>query len=601
MMVFAKRYTPNALVSFTTEQGQITLRADISTQGYAIDSDVISISTNNDISVDAGTFQIELTRNRPWHLILASNDFVRIQLFRDDDNVKPETKATVFMGLIDDVRKSVSLQGGTPQRTITVTGRSFAKALIDFEIGVIQEVAVTESSLGWLMGRITFAGQSAADIIRQVFDELVFKYMDYTFENGKTFKSYTNLKLSSREGERLFDEKSFVNYQGSMQSFLREIANEPFNQMFWECYDDGLATFVLRETPFNPDKWNELPTHIIYDEDVAMDSIGRSDIETYSFFSVGLQNYFSSFDINKTLGVFPYWYEPYYKKYGLRRLHRFTGYVGYGGEGDTSDMSEQLRRYQEDLFNWNIHNPSFFNGFITVRGDNRYKVGDRLLYLSREDNEGMEFFIESVSHEFVTKSHWITKLGVTRGLPNGGEARFAPPWGQYQEYYGGALGTPVIDPTEIGSDSGYDFEFPDGVPVVGNAKTIIEYAKTFIGKTTYVYGGGRNASDIARGRFDCSSWVHYVFKQNGIILGSENPANVNTDVLAKQGVAVRNVSDLVPGDLVFFNTYRYNGHVGIYIGGGKWIGCQSSKGVSIEDLNYWKRKYGIGSMRRVLL
>jgi cell wall-associated NlpC family hydrolase len=68
-----------------------------------------------------------------------------------------------------------------------------------------------------------------------------------------------------------------------------------------------------------------------------------------------------------------------------------------------------------------------------------------------------------------------------------------------------------------------------------------------------------------------------VFKQAGINLGGGN-----TDTIAKQGTRV-SVKNMRPGDIVFFDTYKKNGHVGIYLGNGKFIGSQS-KGVSIEDL-----------------
>src|SRR5690606_39838354 len=94
---------------------------------------------------------------------------------------------------------------------------------------------------------------------------------------------------------------------------------------------------------------------------------------------------------------------PYVKKYGLRRLHRFTNYAAYDG-----DQVEVLKNYAKDLFNWNVMNPSFYNGQIIVRGDNRYKVGDRLLYKSSEENEEYEFFIEGVSHTFTNFGSWTT-------------------------------------------------------------------------------------------------------------------------------------------------------------------------------------------------
>ncbi|WP_252314401.1 NlpC/P60 family protein [Sinobaca sp. H24] len=36
--------------------------------------------------------------------------------------------------------------------------------------------------------------------------------------------------------------------------------------------------------------------------------------------------------------------------------------------------------------------------------------------------------------------------------------------------------------------------------------------------------------------------------------------------------------------MVFFDTYKLDGHVGIYIGDGQFIGSQSSTGVAIESM-----------------
>ena len=122
----------------------------------------------------------------------------------------------------------------------------------------------------------------------------------------------------------------------------------------------------------------------------------------------------------------------------------------------------------------------------------------------------------------------------------------------------------------------------------------INVGKGLIGKTKYVWGGGRTASDIAKGNFDCSGFVNYAFKQAGIDLGSGN-----TDTIAKKGVAV-NASQMQPGDIVFFDTYKKNGHVGIYVGNGKFIGAQSKTGVAIADMSsgYFKEHFH-GVVRRV--
>ncbi|MFJ8069042.1 NlpC/P60 family protein [Peribacillus sp. NPDC096447] len=123
-------------------------------------------------------------------------------------------------------------------------------------------------------------------------------------------------------------------------------------------------------------------------------------------------------------------------------------------------------------------------------------------------------------------------------------------------------------------------------PSSANTGSAITAGYKYIGNSTYKFGGGRTASDIANGLFDCSAFVAWAYKQAGVNL----PAS--TDALKNAG---RQVSDSQkqPGDLVFFNTYKTDGHVGIYVGGGKFIGSQSSTGVAIANMEsgYWAGVY----------
>lgn len=120
----------------------------------------------------------------------------------------------------------------------------------------------------------------------------------------------------------------------------------------------------------------------------------------------------------------------------------------------------------------------------------------------------------------------------------------------------------------------------------GSLSTVIQAGYKYIGHSVYVFGGGRTASDIARGYFDCSGFVHWAFAQAGIGVGS------STDSLLGAGSRV-SASNIQPGDLVFFNTYKTNGHVGIYIGGGNFIGSQSSTGVAVANMSggYWAQHF----------
>lgn len=111
----------------------------------------------------------------------------------------------------------------------------------------------------------------------------------------------------------------------------------------------------------------------------------------------------------------------------------------------------------------------------------------------------------------------------------------------------------------------------------------------YIGNSTYVWG----AQDPANGYFDCSGFVNWAFKQAGYSIGR------STSALSGQGTKV-SVNDMRPGDLVFFDTYKKNGHVGIYLGNGKFIGSQNG-GVGIADMTsgYWANTFK-GHVRRVI-
>ncbi|MED4061160.1 bifunctional lytic transglycosylase/C40 family peptidase [Priestia megaterium] len=110
---------------------------------------------------------------------------------------------------------------------------------------------------------------------------------------------------------------------------------------------------------------------------------------------------------------------------------------------------------------------------------------------------------------------------------------------------------------------------------------VIDAGKTLIGKTRYVFGGGRSQSDINAGRFDCSSFVRWAFEQVGMNVGPMS--GVTTDTLKTQGQAI-NPKDMKPGDVVFFDTYKIDGHIGIYVGNNQFLGCQGKTGVAIASM-----------------
>lgn len=128
-------------------------------------------------------------------------------------------------------------------------------------------------------------------------------------------------------------------------------------------------------------------------------------------------------------------------------------------------------------------------------------------------------------------------------------------------------------------------------------ETVIEAGMKWVGKSPYVWGGGRTEADVIAGRFDCSSFVHYCYASAGIQLGDR--ASVVTFSLVNMGQKV-DASEMRRGDLIFFDTYTVDGHIGIYLGDNKFLHDGTSTGVTVSELSgYYKDKFN-GKVRRIV-
>lgn len=128
-------------------------------------------------------------------------------------------------------------------------------------------------------------------------------------------------------------------------------------------------------------------------------------------------------------------------------------------------------------------------------------------------------------------------------------------------------------------------------------ETVIEAGMKWVGKSPYVWGGGRTEADVIAGRFDCSSFVHYCYASAGIQLGDR--ASVVTFSLVNMGQKV-DASEMRRGDLIFFDTYTVDGHIGIYLGDNKFLHDGTSTGVTVSELSgYYKEKFNC-KVRRIV-
>ncbi len=131
-------------------------------------------------------------------------------------------------------------------------------------------------------------------------------------------------------------------------------------------------------------------------------------------------------------------------------------------------------------------------------------------------------------------------------------------------------------------------KFASGIAARGAAMAsqLTRNAMRFLG-VRYSFGGTSTYG------FDCSGYTQHVFAMMGVHL----PRMADEQYYAGKSFA----GQPRPGDLVFFHTYAPGvSHVGISLGGDKFVHASSSHGVMISSLHdsYWNVRY-LGAKRVV--
>jgi cell wall-associated NlpC family hydrolase len=101
---------------------------------------------------------------------------------------------------------------------------------------------------------------------------------------------------------------------------------------------------------------------------------------------------------------------------------------------------------------------------------------------------------------------------------------------------------------------------------------VAKFARRLLG-VPYRYGGASPSSG-----FDCSGFVAFVYQRFGVSLPHNSYADFDLGRRVSRGA-------LKPGDLVFFHGL---GHVGLYIGSGRFIHApHSGTRVQVDSMNGW--------------
>lgn len=139
------------------------------------------------------------------------------------------------------------------------------------------------------------------------------------------------------------------------------------------------------------------------------------------------------------------------------------------------------------------------------------------------------------------------------------------------------ISTPVF--ADDDSEETTEIEVSKAKNAVGN---MLIQAVSLMG-IPYKWGGNTPATGM-----DCSGFIRYVFKKS---LGINLPRTARE--MARLGKRVR-ITELEPGDLLFFNTMGYsNSHMGMYIGNNQFIQApRTGDNIKITELDgYWRARF----------
>ena len=114
-----------------------------------------------------------------------------------------------------------------------------------------------------------------------------------------------------------------------------------------------------------------------------------------------------------------------------------------------------------------------------------------------------------------------------------------------------------------------------------SGQEVANYAKSWIGKMSYEFTATGPLK--AGGKCSCSHFVYQVLKHFNIIEGNYIRSTVWGSCAVKGTTMYSSYTKLVPGDVVFMTLGGTAGHVGIYVGNGKVVDCNTGVGVTTSN------------------
>ncbi len=338
---------PKIRIEIVTDDNTFTLRFEDTKDytGNQFASKLINFQTKNAMEDDSAVFQITMAGDTYWDKLVMANDIVKIYITPNNDPKDKEgnKEKLIQVGMVSQVSKVGSYSNDQVQ--FRITGQSFVKPFMKFGLGVIQEVQAVLPTVGWLVdgdgeNQVKFTGSSAKDVMQGIIQRFIpymkYNYTDKTYNTLESYLDYDDLS-SWDEYEKLTEVSAFTNFDGTLKQLMDLVTARPFNELFFRNSDKhkGKAQLVLRKTPFNPTEWKALEYIVVPTEDFIEEDVGKSDVETYSIFTVkpaGMLKELTGDVFSK-----PQFHQELVDRYGYSKYETENLYIGTKSGSATED------------------------------------------------------------------------------------------------------------------------------------------------------------------------------------------------------------------------------------------------------------------------
>jgi len=339
---------------------------------------VVSMTTKNAMDDDSAAFSVTLAGDMEWDKILTENDLMILRLEPNELNPNNPTSNDrvqnniLIVGLISEVRLEGEYEDNS--KMYRITGQSFQKAFIQFNLQIIQQAGMIMADRGWMdihEGEGGFTQDIIGSTIKEVVDTMLGRfipYMQYNFglspqeAEGNTENIFFSDRLavftSSWESEEeLVNPIPFTSFEGSLNQLIKDVTTQPFCEFFFDVFEEpGVnggevlekASLNVRRTPFNREDWVQLDRHNLSSRDVKIESVARNDLEAFSIFNVVPES-----DLNEgaIMNAVPYYHPSLVSKYGYQIMevsNRFLSPESLQGDQVLGQKLDELEQEAQE-------------------------------------------------------------------------------------------------------------------------------------------------------------------------------------------------------------------------------------------------------------